>query len=134
MLPQARTDRLLVTDVDDEVVVYDLERQRAHNLNHTAALVWRSADGERSEEDLSALVSARLDVDDAQDIVRVALKRLSDAYLLREPVGDVTDQVDLTRRNAMRRLAAVGIGLLPVVRSIAAPTPAMAQSLGGGIT
>jgi len=40
-LPLARKDQLIVKEVDDEVLVYDLKTDQAHCLNKTAALVWK---------------------------------------------------------------------------------------------
>ena len=36
-LPKARTEQLIVKEVDGEVLVYDLTTDRAHCLNDTAA-------------------------------------------------------------------------------------------------
>ena len=41
MKPRARTEGLVVTELPDELLVYDLERHRAHCLNPTAALVFK---------------------------------------------------------------------------------------------
>jgi hypothetical protein len=41
LMPRARRDELVVEELDDETLVYDLERHKARCLNHTAALVWR---------------------------------------------------------------------------------------------
>ena len=41
-LPAAREARLLVRELAEEVLVYDEEGHRAHCLNRTAALVWKS--------------------------------------------------------------------------------------------
>ena len=38
--PRVRTERLLVQDVLDEIVVYDLDRNVAHSFNPTVASVW----------------------------------------------------------------------------------------------
>jgi len=47
-LPQARSEDLVIQDIGDEVLVYDLTRHKAHCLNRTAALVWRKCDGTRT--------------------------------------------------------------------------------------
>ena len=41
MKPRARTEGLVVTELPDELLVYDLERHRAYCLNPTAALVFK---------------------------------------------------------------------------------------------
>jgi Coenzyme PQQ synthesis protein D (PqqD) len=74
---------LLSREVDEEVVVLDRAADRVHQLNRTAALVWRHCDGHHTPEDLARLVSERFDgtpetvVDDVrtilQDFVRLGL-------------------------------------------------------------
>ena len=46
--PLGRTNGILSESVDGEVLVYDQTRDMAFRLNQTAALVWRSCDGERT--------------------------------------------------------------------------------------
>lgn len=117
-LQAARSDKLLIHEVGDELVVYDRTNDRAHRLNPTAARVWRSLDGTRTLEDVATLIGAELKV------VELALGQLSAAKLL---VGEAPA---VSRRRALRRvagLAAAGLAL-PVVSSIAAPTPEVSQS------
>ena len=53
MKPDKRTNGLVVTELQDEVLVYDLERHRAHCLNPTAAFVFRRCDGRTSVRELA---------------------------------------------------------------------------------
>ena len=45
LAPRRRQDRLVVRELGDELLVYDLDRHRACCLNASAALVWRHCDG-----------------------------------------------------------------------------------------
>ena len=76
MNPKARHQNLLVQDVDNEVVVYDTARKRAHHLNPSAASVWRLLDGSRS---INA-IAAELGV--AESVVGLAIDDLANAGLL----------------------------------------------------
>jgi hypothetical protein len=58
--PTRRTSGLVVKTVRDEVLVYDLDRHRAHSLNPVAAAVWRSCDGARDLPALAAAARAEL--------------------------------------------------------------------------
>ena len=129
MLPKARTEKLLVTDLDNEVVVYDVVAQRAHNLNPTAAFVWRHANGETTVRDMAGALAQELDLPEDENLVWLALGRLGDAGLLTEPVPS---RKGVTRRQVMKKLAAAGVAMVPLVSSIAAPTPAMGQSVSNG--
>ena len=122
MGPIARTDVIMSHSVEDELVLYDRERQRAHRLNSPAARVYRLSDGSRSVGDMVSELSADPAIDER--VVHAALRQLSEAGLL-----EGADNLD--RRNALKKVAVVAAALaVPVVESIAAPTPAMAQSAG----
>ncbi len=124
MLPKARTKGVLVQEIGDELVVYDMERKEAHRLSPSAALVWRNADGKHTPEQLARIVEAELDVP-GSDVLNVALDELRRSRLVE---GGVT--VGVSRRAAMAKLAAAGVAalLVPSVLSIAAPTARAQQS------
>jgi len=115
--PRARDSGLLVRKLEDEVLVYDLTRHRAHCLNAVAGRVFGLCDGETSV----AGIAAAADLPEAA--VWLGLRRLGAASLLEEraPVSAVA------RRDALRRLARAGL-MLPVVASIQAPTAAQAAT------
>ena len=56
MLPCRREKDLIVRQLSDETLVYDLKRDKAHCLNPTAAAVWRHCDGRTSVSQLAALL------------------------------------------------------------------------------
>jgi hypothetical protein len=146
MLPQARHDNLLVQEVQDEIIVYDQARHRMHRLNSTAANVWRSCDGTRTIGELSDLLSVGPaqgpDKEPAQhireEIVWLALGKLEKAHLLQGKLESRAtpgqEARDPSRRRWMRRMAVAGGAMLalPVISSLNAPTPVLAQSPGGG--
>lgn len=129
-LPQARTNGVLVEELDDEMLAYDQRDNSAHRLNRTAAVVWRHCDGTRDLEALVAVLQAEIgDVAD-EDLVLIALDDLADAGLIDDaPTRELHDR-RLSRRRFIRRVGTVGAAALalPVVSSIVAPTPAAAQS------
>lgn len=123
-MPQARKSELIVEELPDETLVYDLKRHRAYCLNRTAALVWRHCDGKTSVEHLSRLLEKDLNIPADEEIVWLALARLQRARLLSGPVTKPEGWLRYSRRELARRLGLVGgLGvLLPVVLSILAPT------------
>jgi len=126
MKPRTRQSGLLVRELPDEVLVYDLEQHRAHCLNRTAALVFRNADGTRTRAELARLLGPG----GSDEIVSVALDALSAAGLLEagsveaEPAG----AVGLSRREMARRVGLAAAILLPAVVTMLAPTPAEAAA------
>jgi hypothetical protein len=130
VLPMARTAGLVVEELDGEVLIYDVERHRAHCLNKASAMVWRACDGSRAVPELTALIEKSAPGWD-QATTDYALTQLEKRHLLSEPLRVEQVERTLTRRDVFRKAAltglAIGVGI-PVVKSIVAPTPAQAAS------
>jgi hypothetical protein len=52
-LPLARREALITKEVDGELLVYDVTRDKAHCLNETAAAIWRLCDGRTNVGEIS---------------------------------------------------------------------------------
>jgi hypothetical protein len=115
--PDARTEALLTETVDDELLVYDLERDRAHCLTPAAAAVWRACDGERTPAQIARVAG----LDEA--VVAQALRELAEAHLLRAPARK--------KRGPSRRDVLVAAVVAPLVLSISVPAAAQAASCIG---
>ena len=126
LMPRARQDELVVEELQDETLVYDLKRHKARCLNRTAALVWRCCDGQTSVAEVAALLEEQLAIPTDEAVVWMALDRLSRADLLSEPVTLPADRAQYSRRQMLRTLRrAAGISLLlPVIESIVSPLAA----------
>jgi hypothetical protein len=122
--PIARSDDLIIEEVDDELLVYDSESKRAHCLTPTAARVWRACDGQK---DASAIVLA---LDMSQEDVDRALDELGGANLLDSPELEILNGngSGITRRAFGSRSIQAGaaVAAAPMIYSIVAPTPAAA--------
>ena len=145
IFPKARTEGLIVEELDDEVLVYDMDRDRAHCLNSTAALVWKLCDGRKSAGDLAREVHRTIQksnrknsqraanppsVQATEELVCLALDQLSRDHLLDKATFAASSVSLISRREAIRR---VGIGAaiaIPIVASITAPTAVQAGSCG----
>jgi hypothetical protein len=125
MKPQARDEGIIVRELPDETLVYDLERHKAHCLNRTAATVWRLCDGTKDEATLAALVGRELGARASEDLVRLALDELGRARLLREKMPRSSGP-RVSRRRVIERLGQAIA--LPLIVSIVSPTAAQAAS------
>jgi hypothetical protein len=155
-LPRARTEGLVINELTEEVLVYDLKRDKAHCLNHTAAAVWKlcdghmsaaqiaellrrqSADGSRQEpkrgssptvREGSEIRGQRSEVSDqamTEQMVWLALEQLGHDHLLEERMSWPAAIPHMSRREAMRRLGIGAAIAVPIVMSITAPLPAQA--------
>ena len=114
-----------VEKLDDELCIYDWEQKQIHALNPTATLVWELCDGQTDPAQMTTRLKNELDVPDADKLVALSLDRLEKACLL-DGAGSQTQRA-ITRREVLK-MAGIGLALLPVVSSVALPSPADAQS------
>ncbi len=129
MNPKARIDDLLVNEMEDELLMYTLDDDRAHGLNPVAALVFKACDGSNTVPEIAQALHEALDVprNETLALTALTLDRLTEAGLL-EPgyAGAEPTRRELLTR--LRRLAAASAALMPAVWSLTAPPPTMAQS------
>lgn len=129
--PISRHDDIVTESLGAETIVYDKASHRAHSLNQTVALVWASADGERSVDEIAEVLHRELGIPADRDVVLMALQDLANANLLEKPAETASNL--MTRRQLARKLAMVGASaaVVPLVATVLAPTPAMASSVLG---
>jgi coenzyme PQQ synthesis protein D (PqqD) len=120
-LPEARREGIISKEVDGELLVYDLERDKAHCLNLTAALVWKNCNGRRSIPELARVLSKELDTAIDEAVIQLAIKQLDRDHLLAAGDDATPLPTDLSRRAVIRRLGVAAV-LLPLITSISAPT------------
>lgn len=118
--PLARQSSLIVKEVDEETLVYDLEADKAHCLNSTAAQVWKSCDGKTSVKEIASQLSSpdRAPVD--ENLVWLALDQLEKFKLLDEAPAKPAMLAGLTRRQMVARLGIAAVAL-PAIVSIVSP-------------
>jgi hypothetical protein len=122
-LPPGRREGLIVESLEDELVVYDTERNRAHSLNGVAAAVWEACDGVRDSAALAEAVGV------TEDDVWRALSQLEERGLLDGELPRRMSGPEYSRRQAVRRMGLIGASAAfaaPLVKSIVVPTAAQA--------
>jgi hypothetical protein len=124
--PLARKEGLIVQQMPDEVLVYDLDRHKAHCLNRTAALVWQHCDGASSVSQIADQLEKEFNAPVSDDVVYLALDQLGKDGLLEKHVMLPGEMGQVSRRELMRRVGLATVIALPVVASIIAPTAAHA--------
>src|SRR5215212_6521986 len=127
-LPAARKSKLVVRELADEVLVYDEEGHRAHCLNRTAALVWKSCDGKTPVSGIAEKVGGQLSTPVSDEVVWLALDQLAEFDLLARGARRPESPNLLSRRRMLRRLGIAAAVSLPLITSVVSPTAADAQS------
>jgi hypothetical protein len=120
--PRARSEDLVVEELGDELLVYDLTTNEAHALGAIAARVWRACDGKTDRD----AVAVELGLDGTT--VTRALDELRGCRLLDE---DSELGPGISRRDLSVKVAKVGgaVAATPLIVSLAAPLPATAQTV-----
>jgi len=124
--PTARKSGLVVQEVPDELLVYDLDSNKAHCLNQSAAMVWRSCNGDNSVAEIAELVGQQAGSGVTEDFVWLAIDQLSENNLLEKEVA--VDLKGLSRREAIKKIGMASVIAVPVIASLVAPQSAMAAA------
>jgi len=127
-LPRMRKQNLIVDELPDEVLVYDLDRHKAHCLNRTAAMVWRRCDGKTRPAEIARRLQGELDQPFNEEMVWLALRQLNKINLLTEPVGLPAKLAGMSRREMVRTLGIAAVVAVPLVTSIVSPTAVQAST------
>lgn len=117
--PIARKSGLVVQEMPDEVLVYDLNSNKAHCLNQTAATVWKACDGKQTVSDIAAAFGKG-----NEDLVWLAIDQLSENDLLE--AGVVSKFKGQSRRDVIKKIGLASIIAVPVIASLVAPQNALA--------
>src|SRR6187401_638752 len=121
--PMARQNGLVVQEMPDEVLVYDLNSNKAHCLNQSAAFVWKSCDGTNSVEDIVRQFESNGKGKVTEDFVWLAIDQLNENGLLD---GEVAPRfAGQSRRQVLKTIGLASMVALPVIASLVAPKKAL---------
>ncbi len=122
-VPVARKEGLVIQEMPDEVLVYDLDTNKAHCLNQTAAFVWKSCNGRNSVADITKLVGDDSGNAVPEDLVWLAIDQLSEKNLL---ANDLKANFNgSTRREVIKKIGLAAVIGIPIVASLTAPPSAL---------
>ena len=124
--PLARTNGLVVQEVPNEVLVFDMETNEAHCLNETAAMVWKYCDGKTSVPQIAEILGENKDSGVNDDLVWLAIDQLNEHKLLEREVA--TKFAGQSRREVLRKIGLASMIALPIIASMAAPRSVLAQA------
>jgi Coenzyme PQQ synthesis protein D (PqqD) len=123
--PTARKSGLVIQEVPDEILVFDLDTNKAHCLNLTAATVWKSCDGKTSIQEIASILEKQSGKGVSDDVVWLAIDQLNENSLLE---GELTSKfAGQTRREVIKKIGLASMVAIPVVASLVAPRNAMAN-------
>ncbi len=119
----ARQNGLVVQEMPDEVLVYDLDTNKAHCLNQSAALVWKSCDGSNSVGDIVRQFESNGGGKVTEDFVWLAIDQLNENGLLQSAITPKFQ--GQSRRQVLKTIGLASMVALPVIASLVAPSNAL---------
>jgi hypothetical protein len=126
-LPQARTAGIIEQNSGNELLIYDLQINKAYNLNETSIIVFRACGGKQTFEDLKRKHNY------TDDLIDLTLQKLNENNLLTdyEPANHFAG---LSRREVIRKVGLGTMIALPIISSLFVPSAANAASNTCGLT
>ena len=115
----SRSNGLVVYEIPGEVLVYDLDSNKAHCLNESAALVWKYCDGTNSIADIMLAFESNGHGKVTEDFIWLAIDQLNENKLLQTRTTPRFQEQ--TRRQVLKNIGLATMIALPFIASIVAP-------------
>lgn len=128
VFPIARKEDVVVQELPDEVLIYDLKSKKAMCLNEISAFVWQNCDGKKTISQISQLAKDQLKKDSSEELVWLALNQLKKENLLENVESIEGDFNGLSRRDVIKKVGLTTMIALPLISSIVAPMAVFAAS------
>ncbi len=125
--PTVRSSKLVTKEVGSELLIYDLETNKAFCLNTSIALIWAICD-KKSAAEITRHLNLKYQMEVDEDLVYYAFGELNKHRLI-ESTTEMNDAFDgLSRREIVRRIGLAAIAAMPVITSLIAPVATYAVS------
>lgn len=133
LYPTATVGDLVVQELKDETLIYNLINHKAYCLNATAAFVWKSCDGRTSVTEIASQLARAERQPINEEVIWLALEQLKEQKLLEESDNIVSPLGGMSRREAVKKVGLATMLALPVISFLTAPQAITAAS-GSSVT
>lgn len=130
-IPAVRKKDLVIQELNDEILIYDLQNNKVFGLNDTSALIWRLSNGDKTMSQIAHEASQKLNSPINEELVWLALGQLKEANLINNETEITNDYQGATRREVIRRIGLASMVALPMISALVAPSALQAQSSCG---
>lgn len=120
--PKSRQENLVLQELDNEIIIYNLSNNKAFCLNETSALIWQLCNGERNISQISQLAQQKTKTEVNEDLVWFAIEQLKKEKLISSEVDTPQQFIGKSRREIIKKIGLGTMIALPVVASLVAPT------------
>lgn len=129
--PLSRKDNIVIQEIDGEILIYDLSRNKALCLNETSAMVWNLCDGKTSVAEMSRILTKKVKGNVSEDIVWLAVHQFQKDDLIEKSNQFTTPFDGMNRREIVKKIGFASMIALPIISAVLAPTAVSAQSTCG---
>lgn len=126
--PISLKDNIVIQELEKELLLYDLERNKAFCLNKTALIIWNLCDGQNTIEDIRRKTSLHLKTRITEEMIWLALDKLKSEQLLSNHQEIKINFNNLSRRQVIKKAGLATMAALPLISTIVSPVAAAAQS------
>jgi hypothetical protein len=127
-LPRLRTHNLVVNELPNETLIYDLDTNKAFCFNETARLVMNQCDGTSSVDEALNIINRQLNAQMSADMIWLVVSQLKDSNFIEKDYEIPIETNRVSRRKILHAAASLGIAL-PIITSLVAPKAVDAQSV-----
>jgi hypothetical protein len=126
--PRFRQTEIVVQRLEAELLIYDLNINKAFCLNETLATIYELCDGKNSVAEIVEKSSLNLKSPVPEDLIWLALDQLKRNNLLENADEFAVNFGGLNRRQVVRKVGLASLIALPLIASVVAPSALTAQS------
>jgi hypothetical protein len=126
ILPRVRTNGLVIKELPDETLIYDVESNTAFCLNKAATVIMNACDGRATIADTRRAVQKDTGSPIEDDLIWNTVEEFRQRNLLADAAEPFTQKL-VPRRTLLKQAAALGVAV-PVVMALAAPPALHAAS------
>ncbi len=126
--PKGRKSSLVVQELNNEIMIYDITENKALCLNETSAIVWQACDGNNTISEITLILTEKLGKSANEDLVWLAIEQLKKENLIENSNELRSPFLGMSRRDVIKK---VGLGTMiafPIVASLTAPIGIQAGS------
>ena len=81
-LPAVKKENIVVQELDNEILIYDLKDNKAFCLNEASAIIWQLCDGTKTVSQISQTAGKKLNSKISEDFVWLALDQFKKDKLI----------------------------------------------------
>ena len=126
--PISRKSNIVIQELKNEVLIYDLTINKAFCLNPTSTLIWQLCDGKLSIAEMSRVLSQKLNTPITEDLIWLALDQFKQDNLLEQSQLLKIEFGGLSRREIIRKVGYASLVMLPTIVGVTAPRAIQAAS------